>query len=131
VAGEGRWGKLAARERDRTDVDAWVGRWTMSKPRAELIAICETFQVPCGPVASIAEIFEDEHYRARGNLAFIADPRSDTPVVVPDVVPRLSATPGGIDHLGPPLGADTGAVLTGLLGLSKSECDALAAKGVI
>jgi succinyl-CoA:(S)-malate CoA-transferase subunit B len=131
AAGEGRWGKLAARERDRTEVDAWVGRWTMSKPRAELIEICERFQVPCGPVASIAEIFEDAQYKARGNIAFVEDPRATGTIAVPNVVPRLSDTPGAIDHLGPALGADNARVYGDLLGLSDAERDALAAEGVI
>ena len=42
-------------------------------------------------------------------------------VIVPGVVPTLSATPGRINHLGPPLGNATTDVLQGLLGLHADE----------
>jgi crotonobetainyl-CoA:carnitine CoA-transferase CaiB-like acyl-CoA transferase len=131
LAGDGKWGKLVNRERDRTEVDAHVGRWTASKPRAELIEICERFQVPCGPVASIAEIFEDPHYKARENIAYVKDPRSPQTVAMPNVVPRLMETPGGIDKLGPSLGADNADVYGELLGLSAEQRAALQKSGVI
>lgn len=131
LAGEGRWGKLVNRERERGEVDAHVTRWTESKPRVELIEICEKFQVPCGPVASIAEIFEDPHYKARGNIAFVSDPRTAQPVAMPNVVPRLTDTPGGIDTLGPPLGAHNLEIYGGLLGLGAARIEALKTSGVI
>jgi crotonobetainyl-CoA:carnitine CoA-transferase CaiB-like acyl-CoA transferase len=52
-------------------------------------------------------------------------------VVVPGVVPRMSATPGRIDSLGPALGDATEAVLTGLLQLNAAEIAALRAKRVV
>ena len=56
LAGEGRWGKVRDRDRDRAEVDAWVTRWTEQHSLADLIAHCIEFEVPCGPVDSIAEI---------------------------------------------------------------------------
>jgi len=50
---------------------------------------------------------------------------------VQDVVPRMSATPGGIDWLGPPLGAHNSEIYGGLLGMSDAEIAALVGKGVI
>jgi len=131
LAHEGRWGRLASRTRDRAEVDAHVGRWTGSKSRAELIEVCERFQVPCGPVASIAEIFEDPHVKARGNIAFVSDPRSDLTVAMPNVVPRLVDTPGRIDTLGPPLGAHNAEVYGDLLGLDAERMASLKQSGVI
>jgi crotonobetainyl-CoA:carnitine CoA-transferase CaiB-like acyl-CoA transferase len=131
LAGADRWGRLAAREAARSEVDARVTRWTSAHDRAELIEICERFQVPCGPVASIAEIFEDPQYRARGNITVVSDPRSAMAVAVPSVVPRLTETPGSIDHLGPPLGADNAEVYGGLLGLDEARRDVLREAGVI
>jgi crotonobetainyl-CoA:carnitine CoA-transferase CaiB-like acyl-CoA transferase len=132
MAPPSRWAKLAEREKDRTQVDAHVGRWTASLPKAEILCICEQQQVPCGPIYAIDEIFQDPHYAARENIAHVSDPRfgSDT-LAVPNVVPRLTGTPGGIDHLGPPLGADTADVYRDLLGLSQARIDELKAAGVI
>ena len=39
------------------------------------------------------------------------------PVVVPNVVPKLAATPGQIVSLGPPLGNANNEIYRGLLGL--------------
>jgi crotonobetainyl-CoA:carnitine CoA-transferase CaiB-like acyl-CoA transferase len=48
-----------------------------------------------------------------------------------DVVPRLSATPGRIDHAGGALGQDTDAFLRDELGLSGPDIDGLRARGAI
>lgn len=126
------WSKLAAREADRADVDAHVGRWTSSLDKADVLRICEENQVPCGPIYAIDEIFEDPQYAARGNIARVADPRlGGASVAVANVVPRLTETPGGIEHLGPALGADTADVYRDLLGLSAERLAELKAAGVI
>ena len=124
------WAKLANRERDRADVDAHVTRWTSSLTKADVLRICEEFQVPCGPIYAIDEIFTDPQYAARGNIAHVADPRLGT-LAVPNVVPRLSETPGGITHLGPSLGSHTTEILEGLLGLSTARVAELKATGAV
>ena len=130
LASPERWGTLAARERDRPAVDAKVGAWTADMTRDEALAHCAKFEVPCGPVYAIDEIFNDPHYAARGNIAFIQDPRAGE-VAVPAPVPRLTATPGRIDHLGPALGADTETIYARLLNIGPEELAALRAKGVV
>jgi crotonobetainyl-CoA:carnitine CoA-transferase CaiB-like acyl-CoA transferase len=130
LAGEGKWGKVKDRDRDRAAVDAWVTRWTERHTRAELIALCDRFDVPCGPVNSIAEIFADPHYQARENISFVQDPRAGE-IATPSVCPRLSDTPGSIEWLGPELGCHNGEVYKGLLGLSDDEIAVLEEKGVI
>ena len=86
--------------------------------------------MPCGPVYAIDEIFEDPQFRARGNIAFVEDERAGI-VAVPAPVPRLADTPGGITHLGPPLGAHNSEVWGGLIGLSADEIARLEGKGVL
>ena len=130
LADADRWGTIGARERDRAAVDALVGQWTERFDRADLIVTCEAAQVPCGPVYAIDEIFEDPHYAARGNIAFAEDDRVGT-LAVPKPMPRLSDTPGRIDWLGPPMGADTEAIFCERLGLSKDELDRLKAAKVV
>jgi succinyl-CoA:(S)-malate CoA-transferase subunit A len=101
-----------------------------SLDRSEVLARCLAEEVPAGKVNSIADIFEDEHFAARGNLERrVAEGLGE--VVVPGVVPRMSATPGRIDSLGPALGDATEAVLTGLLQLNAAEIAALRAKRVV
>jgi crotonobetainyl-CoA:carnitine CoA-transferase CaiB-like acyl-CoA transferase len=124
------WGTLANRERDRSKVDAHVGEWTGQRDRDELLRICEEAQVPCGPVYSIDEIFEDPQYAARGNILKMKDERVGE-LPIPNLVPRLSDTPGSVKWLGPDLGQNNDDVFKGWLGMTDDDMRRLAAEGVI
>jgi succinyl-CoA:(S)-malate CoA-transferase subunit A len=76
--------------------------------------------VPIGKVNNIADIFEDEHFQARGNLAHIAENGLGN-VVIPNVIPTLSETPGRITNLGPTMGNATYEVMRELLEISAEE----------
>jgi crotonobetainyl-CoA:carnitine CoA-transferase CaiB-like acyl-CoA transferase len=130
LAGDDAWGTLAHRERDRAKVDAYVGAWTSTYDRAELMQVCEKSQVPCGPVYSIDEIFDDPQYAARGNILMMKDERVGE-LAIPNLVPRLSDTPGEVRSLGPSLGAHNDEVYQQLLGLTAEAMKQLEAKGVI
>jgi succinyl-CoA:(S)-malate CoA-transferase subunit A len=108
--------RLAAREEVNRIVDTWVG----SLDRDEVMARCIASEVPVGKLNSIADIFEDEHFAARGNLVTVEE-NGLGPVVLPGVVPRLSATPGRVTNLGPPLGDATYEVMRELLDLTAAE----------
>lgn len=118
--------RLAAREA----VDAIVIDWVASLDRKEILDRCLAMEVPAGKVNSIADIFEDEHFLARSNLA-VLQAEGLGEVVVPGVVPRLSKTPGRITHLGPALGDATVTVLTELLKLNAAEIAALREQRII
>jgi succinyl-CoA:(S)-malate CoA-transferase subunit A len=105
-------------------VNAIVIDWVASLDRDEVLRLCLAEEVPVGKVNSIADIFDDEHFAARGNLAHILDAELGD-IVVPGVVPTLSATPGRIDTLGPTLGNATDAVMRDLLGLTATELQRL------
>ena len=130
VAGDGIFGCYEQRDARREEVDRMVTDWTSSLTRDEVLRQCEAMQVPCGMVAAIDEIFEDPQYAARGNIAMIDDPRAGT-VATQNVVPRMSDTPGGIEWLGPALGAHNDEIYGGLLGIGRDEIAALQKKGVI
>jgi len=86
--------------------------------------------VPCGPVNSIKDIFEDPQFAARENMVRLpVDGIGD--IVVANVVPRLSQTPGAVDRAGPKLGENTDEILSDLLNIDRTQLDALRARGVI
>ncbi len=94
-----------------------------------VLALCSKGGVPASLIFSIADIFEDPQYRARGNIQ-MTDSRAGS-IAVPGVVPRLSETPGEIRWLGAGLGAQNDDIYRGLLELSSAEIEDLQIAGVI
>ncbi len=98
-----RFPKTADRLAERDLIDGTVEAFTMAHPMAEVVRLCTAGDVPCGPVNTIADIFQDPHFAARGAME-VHDHPDLGPITVPATFPRLSDTPGGIDSLGPELG---------------------------
>ncbi|MDA0821033.1 MAG: CoA transferase [Proteobacteria bacterium] len=99
---------------DRDLIDSSVESFTKQYSMVEVVNRCTAGDVPCGAINSIADIFEDEHFAARGILKEVLHETLGN-LVVPNVLPRLSATPGRIDSLGPALGDWNGEKLRELL----------------
>jgi crotonobetainyl-CoA:carnitine CoA-transferase CaiB-like acyl-CoA transferase len=83
--------------------------------------------VPASLIFSIADIFRDPQYRARGNIRMTKSRVGE--IAVPGVVPRLSETPEEIRWLGEGLGAQNEDIYRGLLELSSVEIDDLRIAG--
>jgi crotonobetainyl-CoA:carnitine CoA-transferase CaiB-like acyl-CoA transferase len=118
--------RLLARDR----INQIVGEWTSQFDRDRVIELCCTGDVPCGPVNSIAEIFAEEQFWVRDTLTRVAHERMSD-LAVPGVVPRLSETPGKIEHLGGKLGENNSQVFREWLGIGESELAALEKAGII
>jgi succinyl-CoA:(S)-malate CoA-transferase subunit B len=129
-AEDGKWGKIKQREAARAEVDEYVAAWTIQFDREALMAICEKDQVPCGPVYSIDEIFEDAQYAHRENILTMKDPRVGE-LAIPNLVPRLTDTPGRVKWLGPSMGQHNDEVYRDWLKLDQAEIDRLTALQVI
>ena len=115
---------------DRAHINGRVAAWVGSLTFAQIMERTRVGEVPCGPLYSIKDIFEDPQYAERGNLMHVDDPRAGA-LVLPSAVPRLSETPAVFRHAGRALGADNAAVLRELLGLGSDEVEALSRAGVI
>jgi succinyl-CoA:(S)-malate CoA-transferase subunit A len=130
LASSALYGQQRKRLAARNEVNQIVIEWVGSLPRAEVLNRCLACEVPVGKLNSIADIFEDEHFQARGNLVRLEEPGLGE-VVVPGVVPTLSATPGRITNLGPPLGNATYEIMRELLELSADEIKRLRQRKII
>ena len=87
-------------------------------------------EVPVSCVNTIADIFEDQHYRAREMLMKIPHPKLGE-VTMTGVVPKMSRTPEQIVKAGSDIGEDTRDVLVRDLGLTEQEVDRLAASRAV
>lgn len=112
------------------ELDRIVGAWMADHTRAEALAAFDDADAAAAPVYDVPDILADEQYRARDAVVAVDDPDLGRSLVQ-DVVPALSETPGGIDHLGPALGAHNDAVYGGLLGYDEATRAALRDDGVI
>src|SRR5579859_2011085 len=129
---DGRFHNNQARVAHHRELDEVLGKWVASHTLEEAQAILNEQGVPAGPVMSIADIANDQHFQARDMIAQIPDERIPGEVVVmPGITPRLTRTPGRITASGGELGADNSVIYTRLLGLNAAELDQLASEGVI
>ena len=103
----------AGRDGRRDEVYALIDAWVAGLDEAALLAKLEAAEVPASRVYSAADMFADPQFLAREMIQSARLPDGKD-FKVPGIVPKLSATPGGTEWLGPGLGEHTEAVLTRL-----------------
>lgn len=130
LVSDSRFSTMAARIANRGMLEDMVAEWTKTLDREQLIALCETHDVPCMAVLSIADIWDNPQFRAREMFVTLTDPEAGA-IALPAVVPKLSRTPGRVESLGPTLGEANDDVYRRRLGLSEKDMAALKAEGVI
>ena len=114
LVGDRRFSDAAARRRNADELDALVAEWLAAHALDEVLRAFADAQAPIAPVYDASQIFSDVQYRERGSVIDVPDPDLGT-VAMAGVVPKLSRTPGRIEHPGAtPVGADTRDVLTRL-----------------
>jgi len=111
-------------------LDSIIADWMAQRSQREAIQVIEAADVPVSAIYTVADMFEDPHYRERGSIVEVNDPTIG-PVKMPCVVPRLSLTPGRVERGGPRLGEYNEEVYCGLLGYAKEELAQLRAEGII
>jgi formyl-CoA transferase len=116
-------GTRAGRYARVEEIDALIEAWTGKHTKWEAMEILAGAGVACGAVLDSAEVLASEQLRARGMVVELEHPaRGRFPMLGNPV--RLSASPTEL-RVAPGLGADTDAVLGGLLGLGAEELAAL------
>jgi crotonobetainyl-CoA:carnitine CoA-transferase CaiB-like acyl-CoA transferase len=109
--------------------DGIVADFILNRTLAENMAIFEAAEVTATPIYEVDQLIEDWHVRERGILVEAPDAEAGA-VIMHNVIPRLSDTPGRIRTPAPNLGEHSRSVL-GSVGYDAARIDALAADGVI
>jgi crotonobetainyl-CoA:carnitine CoA-transferase CaiB-like acyl-CoA transferase len=131
LADDPRFATHAARGENQQEIEGIVAEWARERDAAEIDDVLNEAGVVCGPIYSVAEIFDDPQYAAREMLVEHVDPEFG-PFVGPGIVPKFSETPGAIRWSGTwEHGSHNEEVYGGLLGLSDAELGRLREDGVV
>ncbi len=119
----------AGRDARRDEIYGVIDAWVAEHDGAQVLTVLEAAEVPASNVYSIADMVTDPQFLAREMIrsATLPDGRE---FKMPGIVPKLSATPGGTDWLGPELGEHTDKVL-GELGYTPEAVAALRRAGAV
>lgn len=131
LASDPRFATHLARGENQEEIEAVVATWAADRDAAEIDRELNEAGVICGPIYTIADIFEDEHFWAREMLVKHSDPEFGE-YIGPGIVPKFSETPGAVRWSGAwGEGSHNPDVYGGLLGLSESELAELESEGVL
>ena len=119
-----------ARWQRHDELDDRISAWTREQTPHQVMRQLQAVGVPAGVVQTAEDLWRDVHLRAREYTVTMAHPELGM-VEHPGMTVRLQSTPGHIQRLAGPLGAENDAVFRGLLGLSTEEIARLVKAGVI
>lgn len=129
LAADPELGENPGRLKRQAEIDAAIARWTGSLPAEAVVERLVAVAVPASTIYTVADMFADPHYRARG--LFESVEVAGRALVLPAMAPRLSGSPGGTDWAGPELGAHNVEIFCGELGLAADELAQLTRRGVL
>jgi formyl-CoA transferase len=110
------------------ELDEAIGAWASAITTDEALQLLDSVAVPAGKIYTVADIANDPHYKARGNIENI-QMHDGTTLAVPSVLPKLSRTPGSIKTLAPDIGENTDEILRSI-GLNEAQVASLKDRGI-
>lgn len=126
LASDPRFATHHARAEHQELLDGIVADWTRGFPTAQLQAILDRHGIVFGAIYRVPDMLDDPHFQAREAIVKAPCERGQD-FAMPNVMPRLTRTPGQIRWTGPRLGEHNEEVLAQMLGMNLSEM--LAAQG--
>ncbi|MFN0155449.1 MAG: CaiB/BaiF CoA transferase family protein [Gaiella sp.] len=131
LADDERFATHLARGDNQELIDGIVAEWAGRRTAQEIDDVLNEAGVICGPIYTIADIFEDPQFRAREMLLEHVDPGFG-PYLGPGIIPKFSETPGAVRWSATwKEGSHNADVYGDLLGLSANELAALREEGVL
>jgi crotonobetainyl-CoA:carnitine CoA-transferase CaiB-like acyl-CoA transferase len=112
------------------ELDEIIQGWIGERTTEEVLDAFAEAEAAIAPIYSIADIVADPQYLARETVTRVPHPKLGS-ILMQNVIPKLSETPGRIDHPGPELGEHNEEIYARELGLSPEELSELTGAGVI
>jgi formyl-CoA transferase len=131
LADDERFETHLARGENQEELDGMIGDWAAQHDAEQIDRVLNDAKVVCGPIYTIADIFQDPQFKARDMLIPHQDPEFGE-YIGPGIVPKLSETPGEVRWSATwEEGSHNDEIYGDLLGLSPEERDELRQEGVL
>ncbi|MFA5956524.1 formyl-CoA transferase [Hyphomicrobium sp.] len=106
-----------------------IEEWTVTKTKYEVMAILNTYHIPCGPILSMKEIAEDPSLRRTGTIVEVDHPIRGKYLSVGNPI-KLSDSPTEVER-SPLLGEHTEEILRDVLKLDERRIREIEASGAL
>lgn len=130
LAEDERYKTHSARGAHQAELDEIVADWTGTVDAATLENMMEEFGIPSGKIYRAPDMLEDAHFKARETIIKTQHPKFGE-LMMQNVAPKLSATPGSVRTPGPELGQHNDEIYTGLLRFDAERVASLKSSGII
>ena len=129
VIGEAWFASGRGRAEHVEELDGYLAEWIGQRGRDDVLDAFEQAGAAVAPVYDARDIVHDPHVRETQMVLEVPDPDLG-PMLMQNVMWRMSRTPGGIRFTGRDLGADTDAIL-GEAGMDAGEIARLRGEGIV
>jgi formyl-CoA transferase len=120
----------SARGANQVELDDIISEWTRTIDAPELEDMMSECGIPSGKIYRAPEMLEDAHFKAREAIIKTQHPKFGE-LLMQNVAPKLSATPGSIRSPGPELGQHNEEIYRNVLNYDDDRIAALSAAGII
>lgn len=120
----------SARGAHLVELDEIISEWTKTIDATELEDMMSQFGIPSGKIYRAPEMLEDAHFKARDAIIKTQHPKFGE-LMMQNVAPKLSATPGSIRLPGPTLGQHNEEIYRNVLNYDDERIAAMLAAGII
>lgn len=130
LADDRRFNDHQSRGQHQALLDDIISKWTQQHSADDVVEKMVSAGVPAGHVYRAPEMLADEHIQARDSVVWLDDPKLGQ-IPMQNAFPRLSRSPGEIQHTGPSLGEHTDSILQEWAKLDAEMIKTLRNDGVI
>jgi crotonobetainyl-CoA:carnitine CoA-transferase CaiB-like acyl-CoA transferase len=120
LADDPKFADHVSRGKNEIELDNLISAWTREFDAETLLEKLHAAGIPAGKIFTAKDMLENEHFKAREALVSHHHPGVGE-LMMQNVVPKLSGTPGSIRRPAPDLGAHNREVYGGLLGLDEGS----------
>jgi len=127
LAEDPKFAAIGERRKNQNEMWELIGEFALKYTKREFMAVLNELNVPCGPIMSTEDLFNDEHVKLREMMVELPHPERGTWYNVGMPI-KLSASPAKIER-SPLLGEHTDDVLKNVLGYGEDQISKMKAAG--